>query len=712
MFGVAKNTHGKIEKNKKVKEGECIFPFKYKYNTYSSKCADTEKGKICATSVSERGTLKTYGYCKERKRKTLKKKKKLNIIIDDSVIETMPASLVPASLVPAPPYNDSLITLLGRLEKLMNQKGEAMRGRAYQKAQQSLMLYDKPITNLDQIKGLNGIGKTILSKFKEYIETGKLQAIEKEKENPILIFTNIYGVGPKKAEDLVKKGITTLAQLHGHPEELNDKQKLGLRYYEDIEKRIPRSEIDDYNKLLSKLFKDLKFPDATMATVGSYRRGAKDSGDIDIIITDKAHNKELLGLFVKKLVSEGVILHKLTDGKTKVLCIAQFPGKTVARRVDLLYTPPNEYAFAVLYFTGSKIFNTVMRQRALDMGYTLNEHGIYKMVAGKKGEKVEGDFPTEKSIFDFLNMTFKEPPERKDARAVISLPKKEAAAIIIPQVKSVKKTVKKRSPSPLDNMRQFTKKGIKILDVLSEKQLKDMLIKANDLYYNDPEKAILSDEQFDIIKEYFADKHPNHPFLQEIGAPVIGKKDKVVLPFPMPSMDKIKPTTGSLPKWIEKFNKPSSYVLSAKLDGTSGLYTTMDGNAKLYTRGDGLVGKDISHLIPFLNLPDEKKHPNMAIRGEFVISKEKFDTYFKTKGLKNARNTVAGLINTLVGGVDHKYVDFVGYEIMMPEMAPKKQMSVMSKTLQMDVVKNREVTALSNESLSHVLVDWRTNYKY
>ena len=723
MFGTTKNALGKIEKNQKVKEGDCIFPFKYKRETHNE-CVSTEKGKICATTVNERGTLKTYGYCEHKKNKTLKKKKKLKIITEITPKNKMSSSPKSAAMPkkPTPPYNDEFISLLGQLEKLMIRKGEPMRARAYQKAQQSLMLYDKPITDLKQIADLKGIGKTILAKFQEYIDTGKLQAIEKEKENPMFIFTNIYGVGPKKAQDLIKKGITTIAQLREKQSELNDKQKLGLQYYEDIETRIPRSEIDEYNSVLNKLFTGLKFPNASMEIVGSYRRGAKDSGDIDIIMTDKEDNPELLSTFVEKLVSEGILLHKLTDGKTKVLAIAKLPGKKIARRVDLLYTPPQEYAFAILYFTGSKVFNTVMRQRALDRGFTLNEHGIYKIVSGKKGAKVDQEFPTEKSIFDFLEMKFKTPEERKDARAVEtnivkepmspSKPKSPKKTPVAPPVKSVKRTVKKKSASATTLMRDFVKKGKGLLDTLSEKQLEDILVKANDLYYNHPDKVILSDEQFDIIKEYFAEKYPGHPFLKVVGAPIIGKKDKVVLPYPMPSMDKIKPQSGALSKWLIKYDKPKSYVLSAKLDGTSGLYTTTGDSAKLYTRGDGLIGKDITHLIPFLKLPDVKKHRDMVLRGEFVISKDNFTKHFKSKGGKNARNTVAGLINTLVGSDDHKFIDFVGYEVMVPEMTPEKQMTTMDKTLKMDTVKYKTSDSLSNEMLSDLLVDWRANYKY
>lgn len=731
MYGSNQNVLGNIEKSKKVMEGDCIFPFTYKYKTHNE-CVATEKGDICATSVSKRRTLKTYGYCQKKNitgTKTLKKKRKLNIKTSiKAKAKAMEESKAMEDEVskPTPPYNDDFISLLGKLEKVMIRKGEHMRARAYQKAQQSLVLYDKDITHVEEIAHLKGIGKTILAKFQEFIDTGKLKTLEQEKTNPMLVFTNIYGVGPKKAEELVGKGIVDIAGLRDNQDELNDKQKLGLKYYEDIEKRIPRSEIDQYTQLLEGVFRGLGFDGASMEIVGSYRRGAKDSGDIDVIITDKADNPVLLSQFVAKLVEDGILLHKLADGKTKVLGIARLPGKKIARRLDLLYTPPQDYAFAILYFTGSKIFNTVMRQRALDRGYTLNEHGIYKMVSGKKGPKVNQSFPDEKSIFDFLEMEYKKPEERKDARGVVGVGSdndddKKTVTTDKPVTdkpgQSVKKrgTVKKRQvrvTGIMGIMNNFVKKGKGVLEGLGEQKLVDVIVKANDLYYNEPDKVILTDDQYDIIREYLEDKYPDNPILKTVGAPIVGKKDKVMLPFPMPSMDKIKPSTKALDKWIAKYSKPSSYEVSAKLDGTSGLYTTIHGVGKLYTRGDGLIGKDISHLIPFLRLPDAKKHTGLVIRGEFVISKENFEKYFKSKGSKNARNTVAGLTNTLVGSADHAYVDYVGYEVMQPELTSAKQMEMMEKTLGMITVKHKTVSGLTAEMLSDLLVDWRQNYTY
>jgi hypothetical protein len=117
MFGSTKNALGKIEKNQKVKEGDCIFPFNYKRETHT-KCYPTDKGEICATSVSDRGTLKTYGYCQKKKNKTLKKKKKLKIIGEDSPKKKMTTPTMPT--MPTPPYNEAFVDLLGQLEKKVN----------------------------------------------------------------------------------------------------------------------------------------------------------------------------------------------------------------------------------------------------------------------------------------------------------------------------------------------------------------------------------------------------------------------------------------------------------------------------------------------------------------------------------------------------------------------------------------------------------------
>ena len=76
----------------------------------------------------------------------------------------------------------------------------------------------------------------------------KLIVIEKEKSNIVHQLCKIYGVGPKKAIELSKQ-VTSIDELKQRQELLNDTQKIGLKYFDDIQERIPRKEIDEYNEI-------------------------------------------------------------------------------------------------------------------------------------------------------------------------------------------------------------------------------------------------------------------------------------------------------------------------------------------------------------------------------------------------------------------------------------------------------------------------------
>lgn len=111
----------------------------------------------------------------------------------------------------------------------------------------------------------------------EYISTGKINVIERERNRPENVLSDIYGVGPKKARELVNNGITSVSKLREayteNPKLLNDVQVKGLNYYEDIIQRIPRSEIVLYNEVFGKAFNAIKDDTSKYEIVGSYRRG-------------------------------------------------------------------------------------------------------------------------------------------------------------------------------------------------------------------------------------------------------------------------------------------------------------------------------------------------------------------------------------------------------------------------------------------------------
>ena len=315
--------------------------------------------------------------------------------------------------------NEKFIALMDEMARFKTKRGDHIRARAYQKARESLSMYPDEITHLNytDLDKLPGIGETLIKKFREYVTTGELQALEREKMNPQNVFTEIYGVGAKAAQKLIDEGITSLDALREKSSEvLNEKQQIGLKYYDDILERIPREEIDVYLEKFNEIFDIVKSADAKFEIGGSYRRGVRDSGDIDVIVT--ADQKSVFKDFMDKLIEENIIIELLSRGPVKSLTITKLDDHSIARRVDFLYTTPDEYPFAVLYFTGSKNFNTAMRAHALSMGYSLNEHGIYNMSGKKKGDKVDQSFSNEESIFGFLNMEYVVPSDRIDRQSV------------------------------------------------------------------------------------------------------------------------------------------------------------------------------------------------------------------------------------------------------------------------------------------------------
>lgn len=607
--------------------------------------------------------------------------------------------------------NETYIELMTTLAYVMRYNKDFMRARAYNNALESISTFAGDITSPEQLKGKKGIGKTIYQKLIDYKETGTLKVLERNKEivkkkAAIDVFADIYGVGEKKAEELVDKGIKSICELEKRKDELlNDKQKIGLKYYDDILKRIPRSEIEDFEKHISASF-PTNDPEGRYEIVGSYRRGLKNSGDIDVIITSKDPNT--FKLFIDSLLEKNIILELLSRGKTKCLVVAKLPWCQYARRVDFLYTSPEEFAFSILYFTGSKGFNTAMRERALNMGYSLNEHGFSVMEKRKKGAKVDKHFPDEKSIFDFLKMDFKTPIERIDGTAVIAAaggpPIGTRVLKDTEKPKNLLRHYKKPTKKVEELVEDYKNNGIKVLENASETDLVKILDAADIAFHKEGSNPIMSDAEYDILDEYIKTKYPKNEMVKQVGAVVT--KNKATLPYEMWSMDKIKPDTGILTNWMKEYL--GDYVISGKLDGASGMYTTEGDEPKLYTRGNGKVGQDVSHLIPKLRLP---KNKGVVLRGEFIIKKKTFAEKYADK-FSNPRNMVAGVVNQKTQDDRINDIDFVAYEAIKPaNLTPSEQMEYMA-SLDVHVVHNETHKTINNEMLSGILVDWRNNDEY
>ena len=258
-------------------------------------------------------------------------------------------------------------------------------------------------------------------------------------------------------------------------------------------------------------------------------------------------------------------------------------------------------------------------------------------------------------------------------------------------------------------MQNLLKDPYNYASALSTPNLVILLQDLSDKYYN-TDQPLVSDNVYDSLIEVLKTKDPKNKFLKTTGAPV--SKNMVHLPYPMPSLDKLK-EEKAISKWKEKYEGP--YVISEKIDGVAALiYKDENGKLTMYSRGECDKGQDISHLLKYVldgSVKTEKMEKKTAIRGELVISKEDFG---KLQGYKNARNAVAGLVNCKT--VEKrlplaKSTKFLAHALIYPEMDAMDQFETMKK-LGFQVVYNKASHDITMEELSELLLERREGSDY
>ena len=304
---------------------------------------------------------------------------------------------------------------LSNWEKSVNKN--QFKQNAYRKAAQTLAGLDYRIKDGSEAKKLDGVGEKIAQKIDEMIETGKIAKLETilsdESYVAVNLLQRVAGVGPAKAQELVSAGITSLEQLRDNLDQLTSAQRIGLKYLEDFEQRIPRREIEKIVVMVRKCVRSVDRKYVVMVC-GSYRRGAHTSGDIDILLTHPDHLTEEpgdhLARVVRSLTEEQVITDTLSQGSTKFMGVCRLSSDLPARRLDIRLIPHHQFYCGVLYFTGSDSFNRAMRSWALDRGFTLNEYCLRPMVGGKPQEPLP--VSSEIEIFHYLEFPYKQPKDR------------------------------------------------------------------------------------------------------------------------------------------------------------------------------------------------------------------------------------------------------------------------------------------------------------
>lgn len=319
---------------------------------------------------------------------------------------------------------------------------DSFRIRSYRNAGQAIENHSQQIKDIiddpKQVLAIPGIGKGMLDKLKELLSTGKLaaQAELLEKYHPSMLqLLKIQGLGPKTialiwssykvsdvdgVEKLAREGkIRTLPRMGEKHEAkllkaIEDYRRIGGRFL------IDAAELE-CEKLTAYIEKFKGIDKITPA--GSLRRGRETVGDLDILVTGKAcYSEEGRQEAIAYIAKYPPIMDVIASGDNKISFHLR-----AGMQVDVRLLPPESFGAAMQYFTGSKAHNVALRQRALKMGYTLNEYSL----ATLEGEKpVAGR--TEEEIYSKLKLDYI-PPEMRENLGEIDLAQNHALPQLIAQ---------------------------------------------------------------------------------------------------------------------------------------------------------------------------------------------------------------------------------------------------------------------------------------
>ncbi|MFZ0290423.1 MAG: DNA polymerase/3'-5' exonuclease PolX [Candidatus Sulfotelmatobacter sp.] len=337
--------------------------------------------------------------------------------------------------------NKSIATVLYETADLLEIDGQdSFRIRSYRNAAQAIENHTEQIRDIisepKKVLAIPGIGKGMLVNLQELFKDGQLtvQAELLKKYHPSMLqLLKIQGLGPKTialiwsayqvsdvdgVEKLAREGKIRELPRMGEKHE----QKL-LKAIEDYRRISGRFLIDVAETEAKKLTDYLaKFPGFDKITpAGSLRRGRETVGDLDILVTGTACcSPEEREKSVRYIAQYPPLMNIIGQGDNKI----SFRLRNDLQ-VDVRLLPPESFGAAMQYFTGSKAHNVALRQRALKMGYTLNEYSL----ADLKTEKpVAGR--TEEEIYAKLNLDYI-PPELRENLGEIDAAEKHTLPALI-----------------------------------------------------------------------------------------------------------------------------------------------------------------------------------------------------------------------------------------------------------------------------------------
>lgn len=280
---------------------------------------------------------------------------------------------------------EDIAAALEQIATLLELKGEnPFKIRAYANAARSIEAWGASFSDLqneETLAKIPGVGKAIAAKVRELATTGSLKYLDElraEFPEAILELFSIPGLGAKKIKALHEQlHISSIADLQAACESgrVAELPGFGATTQEKLCKAIANRAKHAGAFQLGAITPDAERLRADLAAhsdalkveiAGSFRRRKEIVRDLDFIVAAKSADA----------ISEFFSAHPLIEN-----VIARGPTKTSVRlksgiQCDLRVITTGEYPFALNYFTGSKEHNIVMRNRALERGWTLNEYRL------------------------------------------------------------------------------------------------------------------------------------------------------------------------------------------------------------------------------------------------------------------------------------------------------------------------------------------------
>ncbi|KAL3480226.1 hypothetical protein BJX99DRAFT_36921 [Aspergillus californicus] len=324
--------------------------------------------------------------------------------------------------------NMRTIEVLQQILEYYTRINDHWRTLAYRKAISALRNQPKRVVTRRQALAIPCIGPRLAEKIEEIVFTDRLRRLDNvnntAEKRLLQEFLGVYGAGISHASKWVAQGYKSLDDLRTKAT-LTQSQRIGIERYFDFSQRVPRNEAQAHGDFVRRVVQK-DSPEMQVIIAGSYRRGAVDSGDIDLLITKPDATIEeirtfMLDIVVPKLFKQGFLQVGLAttsrDDGSKWHGASKLPNGQLWRRIDLLFVPGLELGAALIYFTGNDIFNRSLRLLASKKSMRLNQRGLYTdVLRGPQRAKLNtgrllesGD---EHRIFELLGVPWR-PPEHR-----------------------------------------------------------------------------------------------------------------------------------------------------------------------------------------------------------------------------------------------------------------------------------------------------------